>query len=48
MSDEIKVGDKVTIEGLNISPDGKMHWNKKKKTGRKKPAPVLKVVKVVK
>lgn len=38
---EIEVGDKITIEGLNISPDGAMHFNKPKKTGVKKEAPVL-------
>lgn len=41
---EIEVGDKITIEGLNISPDGVMHFNKPKKTGREKEAPVLVVV----
>lgn len=41
----IKKGDTVTIEGLNISPDGKMYSNKIKKR-RKKPLPKLKVIKI--
>jgi len=46
MTDEIKLGDKITIEGMNIAPDGKMYFNKTKKL-RRKPMPVLTVVKVL-
>ncbi len=38
---DIKTGDKITIEGLNVSPTGKMYFGKKKKTGRKKPDHIL-------
>lgn len=38
---DIKTGDKITIEGLSISPTGKMYFGKKKKTGIKKPDHIL-------
>jgi len=38
---DIKVGDKITIEGLNILPDGSFRMGKKKKTGRKKQPAIL-------
>jgi len=38
---DIKTGDKIAIEGLNVSPTGKMYFGKKKKTGRKKPDHIL-------
>lgn len=39
-------GDKITIEGLNVTPDGYMYFNKPKKTGRKKPTTKLVVTEV--
>lgn len=47
MTNEIKTGDKITIEGLNIAPDGNMYFNKPKKK-RRLPPPKLTVVKVLK
>jgi hypothetical protein len=40
MSD-IKVGDKITIEGLNIDSKGGIHFNKPSKKRRRLPMAVL-------
>jgi hypothetical protein len=38
---DIKVGDKITIEGLNIDSKGGMHFNKPSKKRRRLLRPVL-------
>lgn len=43
----IKKGDKVSIEGLNIAPDGKMYFNKLSKRKNKKPPQKLNVIDVI-
>ena len=43
MSD-IKIGDKITIEGLNIDSKGEMHFNKPSKKRRRLPMPKLIVI----
>lgn len=46
---EIKVGDKITIAGMNIAPDGKMYFDKPgKKERRRLPLSKLTVVEVLK
>jgi hypothetical protein len=41
MTDKIKVGDKLTIAGVNISKEGKIFFNKKRKKARRTPRPVF-------
>jgi hypothetical protein len=41
---DIKIGDKITIEGLNIDSKGEMHFNKPSKKRRR--LPMAKLVKV--
>jgi hypothetical protein len=38
---DIKIGDKITIEGINIDSKGGMHFNKPSKKRRRLPRPVL-------
>jgi hypothetical protein len=41
MSDKMKVGDKLTIAGVNINKEGEIFFNKKRKKTRRTPRPVF-------
>ena len=41
MTDKMKVGDKFTIEGVNINKEGEIFFNKKRKKARRTPRPVF-------